>query len=81
MPTREKQFNQGGYVYMKNIKPKEIESKIVELKGQKVIIDSDVAKLYEVETKEINQAVSNNPDKFPEGYLILLNKEETYNKV
>lgn len=54
----------------------EIENKIIELRGQKVILDSDVAKLYNVETKEINQAVSNNSDKFPKGYLILLDKEE-----
>ncbi|HIC7359806.1 TPA: ORF6N domain-containing protein [Legionella pneumophila] len=33
-------------------------------------IDSDVAQLYGVETKRINEAVSRNPDKFPDGYLI-----------
>lgn len=53
-----------------------VESKIVEIRGQKVIIDSDVASLYEVETREINQAVKNNPDKFPEGYILELTKEE-----
>jgi len=46
------------------------------IRGIPVILDSDVAELYEVETKEVNQAVKNNPDKFPEGYIIQLNNEE-----
>ena len=54
----------------------EIENKIIEIREQKVILDSDVAKLYDVETKEINQAVSNNPEKFPEGYLFEITKNE-----
>lgn len=40
------------------------------------MLDSDVAELYGVETKRINEAVSNNPDKFPEGYIIRLEKTE-----
>lgn len=47
-----------------------VENKIIDLRGQKVIVDSDVAKLYGLETKRINGAVRNNPDKFPDGYLI-----------
>jgi len=58
------------------IKYEQIESKIFELRSQKVIIDSDVALLYGVETKRINEAVKNNPAKFPEGYIINLNKNE-----
>ncbi|HLX54079.1 MAG TPA: ORF6N domain-containing protein [Aquella sp.] len=50
--------------------------KIIELRNQKVIIDSDVAELYGVETKHVNQAVKNNPDKFPNGYIIELNQKE-----
>jgi len=42
-------------------------------------MDSDVAKLYGVETREINQAIRNNPDKFPKGYVFQLNKEEWVN--
>ena len=64
---------------MQNIKAleeKDIESKIVDMRGQKVILDSDVAKLYGVETREINQAVKNNKDKFPEGYILTLTKTE-----
>ena len=47
----------------------EINDKIIEIRSQKVILDSDVAALYSVETKRINEAVSNNPEKFPQGYI------------
>ena len=39
-------------------------------------MDRDIAELYGVETREINQAVKNNPDKFPEGYVLALMSEE-----
>jgi hypothetical protein len=54
-----------------------IEKAIITVKGQKVIIDSDVARIYSVETKEVNQAVKNNPEKFPVGYILKLTDEET----
>ena len=54
----------------------EVESKIITLRDQQVILDSDVAELYGVETKRINEAVSNNPEKFPEGYVLMLTNEE-----
>jgi hypothetical protein len=41
-----------------------------------MLLDSDVAELYGVETREINQAMKNNPDKFPEGYIIELSPDE-----
>jgi len=53
-----------------------VEDRIIEINHQHVIIDADVADLYGVETKRINEAVKNNPDKFPDGYLILLNENE-----
>lgn len=53
-----------------------IESKIITLQGKWVILDSDIAALYGVETKRINEAVYNNPDKFPQGYIIELSNEE-----
>ena len=56
-------------VEIKNVIVKEklkIEDMIFEIRGKQVILDSDLAKLYEVETKRINEAVKNNPDKFPE---------------
>ena len=53
-----------------------IASKIIGIRQQHVIIDSAVAELYGVETKRINEAVKNNPEKFPEGYLIELTHQE-----
>ena len=53
-----------------------VEDKIITLRNQPVIIDSDVAELYGVETKRINEAVSNNPEKFPDGYIWELSPEE-----
>ncbi len=58
------------------VKYDQVQGKIIEVRNQKVIIDSDVAELYGVETKRVNEAVKNNPDKFPDGYLIELNNEE-----
>lgn len=49
---------------------KEIEACLIELRGQKVLIDRDVAMLYGVETKRVNEAVRNNPDRFPEDILL-----------
>ncbi len=54
----------------------EVENKIIALRGQQVIIDADVAELYGVQTKEINQAVKNNPQKFPDGYIFQLDNQE-----
>jgi hypothetical protein len=54
----------------------QIEEKIIEIRKQKVIIDSEVAELYHIETKRINEAVKNNPEKFPDGYLLELTKDE-----
>ncbi len=53
-----------------------VEKRILDVRGQKVILDSDVAELYGVETKRVNEAVKNNSDKFPEGYIIALDKKE-----
>jgi len=55
---------------------KEVEEKILTIRGQKVLIDRDVAELYGVETREVSQAVKNNPDKFPDGYILKLDPEE-----
>ena len=53
-----------------------IVSKIYEIRGQKVILDSDLAELYEVETKALKQAVKRNLDIFPEHFMFELTKEE-----
>jgi predicted XRE-type DNA-binding protein len=50
----------------------EIEDKIITLRGQKVLLDRDVAALYGVETKRVNEALRNNLDKFPEDYCFTL---------
>ena len=52
------------------------ESKIIVIRDTQVILDRDVAELYGVETREINQALRNNPKKFPPGYVIELNNNE-----
>jgi len=57
------------------VKFEEIEDLIVEIYGQKVLLDRDVASLYGVETKRINEAVKNNPDRFPDGYIIEVDEE------
>ena len=52
------------------------ENKIIVIQDKQVILDRDVAELYGVETKRINEALKNNPDKFPDGYVITLNIKE-----
>lgn len=61
---------------MKLITQDQVKSKIIRLRNQNVLLDSDVAELYGVETKRINEAVSRNPEKFPEGYLLRLDSNE-----
>ena len=71
----------------KNMKPieqlpdllRDVKNKIIVIREQNVIIDADVACLYGVETRRINEAVRNNPEKFPETYMFQLNPTETEN--
>jgi len=53
-----------------------VEEKIIVMRNIPVLLDSDVAELYGVETKRINEAVSNNPEKFPDGYIVEVSSEE-----
>ena len=53
-----------------------IESKIYLIRGKKVIFDRDLAILYGVETKALNQAVKRNKKRFPEDFMFKLNKQE-----
>ena len=53
-----------------------VEDKIAVIRNVEVIADADVAELYGVETKRINEAVRNNPDKFPAHYMFELSKSE-----
>lgn len=64
---------------MKIIKFEQVENLIITINNINVIIDSDVATLYGVETKRINEAVRNNPEKFPEGYVLVLNENDLEN--
>ncbi len=56
-----------------------IENMIYEIRDKKVILDSDLARLYGVETKRINEAVKNNIEKFPERYCFKLSDNESNN--
>lgn len=60
---------------MNIVKIENIEDLIIEIRDEKVIVDSDIAKIYGVETKRINEAVKNNPEKFPKGYILDLSDE------
>ena len=55
----------------------EVRNRIVVIRGQSVIVDADVAALYGVETKRINEAVRNNRDKFPKDYMFELDADES----
>ena len=55
-----------------------VQNKIIVIRNQRVMSDADVADLYEVETKRVNEAVRNNPDKFPKDYMFTLTDEELH---
>lgn len=54
-----------------------VRSKMIVVRGQTAMLDRDVAELYGVETKHVNQAVRNNPGRFPDGYVFVLGAVET----
>ncbi len=56
-----------------------IENKIFSVRGQQVMLDRDLAELYQVETRVLNQAVTRNIDIFPERFAFQLTKEEFQN--
>ena len=53
-----------------------VKSRILEVRNQQVLLDRDVAALYGVEPRVINQAVKHNPEKFPNGYVVELSSDE-----
>jgi hypothetical protein len=62
---------------MNELVPAEIiENRILILRGQKVMLDRDLAQLYEVETKRLNEAVKRNIERFPENFMFKLNNGE-----
>jgi hypothetical protein len=54
-----------------------VKARLVMVRGQMALLDGDVAELYGVETRRVNEAVRNNPEKFPEGYVLALDEEES----
>ena len=56
-----------------------IENMIYEIRGVQVMLDSDLAELYDVETKRINEAVRRNSLKFPERFSWILSKDDSIN--
>ena len=58
------------------VKIEDLKELIIEIRGQSVLLDSDVAELYGVETKRVNEAVKNNLDKFPQDYMFDLSEVE-----
>ena len=66
---------------MNNIESKEdqlalIQSKIYEIRGRRIMLDSDLASLYDVETKNLKRAVRSNIERFPDDFMFELTKEE-----
>ncbi len=53
-----------------------LQEAIIVIRGTNVLLDSDVARIYGVETKRVNEAARNNPEKFPDGYILELSSEE-----
>ena len=53
-----------------------VQSRIINVRDIPVIVDADVAEIYGVETKRVNEAVRNNPDRFPEDYMFVLSSDE-----
>jgi len=64
---------------MDTVKFNSVEEKIIVVRDIPVLLDSDVAELYGVETKRINEAVKNNEDKFPKGYILSITEKELEN--
>ena len=58
------------------VKIENLKDMIVELRGQSVLLDSDVAEIYGIETKRVNEAAKNNPDKFPRDYMFEVSEGE-----
>ena len=56
-----------------------LQNRIYEIRGQRVILDKDIAQLYEIETRILNQAVKRHIDRFPEDFMLQLTKEELEN--
>jgi hypothetical protein len=58
------------------ISQEDIEAQVIEIRGQKVILDSDLARIYDVATKRLNEQVKRNADRFPADFAFKLDPEE-----
>ena len=58
------------------VKIENLEELLIELRGENILLDADVAVIYGVETKRVNEAKKNKPDKFPQGYMFELDEVE-----
>lgn len=61
------------------VPPELLESKIFMIRGHKVMLDRDLAALYGVGTRDLNKAVSRNPERFPEDFMFRIDKNERKN--
>ncbi len=69
-------------VKMKDVIPlPQVERLIFEIRGQKVILDTDLAALYEVKTYRLNEQVKRNKDRFPEDFMFQLTRQELTNLI
>ena len=68
--------NQSFEVQNKHLKQQDIENLIYVIRGTQVMLDSDLAMLYGVETKALNQAVKRNINRFPDDFMFQLSREE-----
>ena len=62
---------------LENVTPEKIQTLIYEIRGFQVMLDSDLAKLYKIETKNLNKAAQRNEERFPEDFRFQLTDEET----
>jgi len=67
----------GGIIMVNELS--QIQNMIYEIRGQKVMLDSDLADLYEIEAKKLNQAVKRNIERFPEDFMFQLTDDEWNN--
>ncbi len=65
----------------KDLIPANLETRIYTIRGQKVMLDSDLAELYQVETRVLNQAVKRNSERFPESFMFQLSLGEEENLI
>ena len=66
----------GNEVVIRGVNDIDVINRIYEVRGQRVMLDRDLAELYNVETKRLNEAVKRNIERFPEDFMFKLNKSE-----